>query len=191
MIFFFSVYRKKMLIFIPFIALIIALLSPQGVYRAKGLLKPNEGSMGERMLLLRGTVAMIQDHPILGSGINTFMKNFEKYRPQGCPLGFYAHNSYLQMWAEIGIVGLIIFLAIPLIVIIRAFTNIKAKIKSGPEGFILLGSVCGYISFLVHTAVDNNLYSLVLTTLFWVFTAYIVSLDSYLKKQLSLGHVAQ
>ncbi|MFA5271413.1 MAG: hypothetical protein WC412_03610, partial [Candidatus Omnitrophota bacterium] len=61
-----------------------------------------------------------------------------------------------------------------------AFTRIKAKIKITPEGIIFLGSVCGYISFLVHSAVDNNLYSLVLTTLFWVFTAYIVSLNNYL-----------
>ena len=184
MIFFFSIYRKKMLIFVPLVAITIVLLSPQGVHRATGLFRTEQDeSMGERMLLLKGTWSMIQDHPVLGSGINTFMKNFEKYRPAGCPQGFYAHNSYLQMWAEIGIVGLLVFLAIPLIVLIKAFTNIKAKIKSGPEGLILLGSACGYISFLVHTAVDNNLYSLVLTTLFWVFTAYIVSLNNYLMKQ--------
>jgi O-antigen ligase len=133
------------------------------------------------MLLLKGTWAMIEAHPVLGSGINTFMKNFEKYRPANCPAGFYAHNSYLQMWAEIGIIGLLVFLAIPFIALIKAFTRIKAKIKITPEGIILLGSVCGYISFLVHSTVDNNLYSLVLTTLFWVFTAYIVSLNIYLK----------
>lgn len=185
MIFFFSIYRKKMLIFIPFVALTVVLLSPSGIYRVKGLLNPQKEreSVGERMLLLKGTWAMVEAHPVLGSGINTFMKNFEKYRPQGCPQGFYAHNSYLQMWAEIGILGLLVFLMIPLIVLVKAFTRIKAKIKITPEGIIFLGSVTGYISFLVHSAVDNNLYSLVLTTLFWVFTAYIISLNSYLVKQ--------
>jgi O-antigen ligase len=183
MIIFFSVYRKKMLIFVPIAALILVLLSPSGICRVKGLLKPQEESMGERVLLLKGTWSMIQAHPVLGSGINTFMKNFEKYRPQGCPAGYYAHNSYLQMWAEIGIVGLLVFLAVPLIVIIKAFANIKAKIKINLYGVILLGSLCGYLAFLIHTAFDNDLYSLVLTTLFWVFTAYVISLNNYLTKR--------
>ncbi|MFA5337304.1 MAG: O-antigen ligase family protein, partial [Candidatus Omnitrophota bacterium] len=185
MIFFFSVYRRKMLIFIPIVAIVVILLAPSGIYRVKDLLKPSEGSAGERMVLWQGTWTMIKSHPVLGSGINTFMKNFEKYYPTSCQQGFYVHNSYLQMWSEIGIVGLIVFLAIPLTVIIRAFTNIKTKIRSSPEGVILLSSICGYISFLVHAAVDNNLFSLVLTTLFWVFSAYIVSFNNYLKEKIN------
>ncbi len=181
MIFFFSLYRKKILALIPIVAVIIVLLSPQGIHRVEGLLKPKVESVGERMLLLKGTWQMIKAHPVFGSGINTFMKNFEKYRPPNCPLGFYAHNSYLQMWAETGIIGLIIFLAIPLIIIVRAISNLKAKIGTSPYGMILLAALCGYIAFLIHTTFDNNLYSLVLTTLFWVFGAYVFSLDNYLR----------
>jgi O-antigen ligase len=84
------------------------------------------------------------------------------------------------MCSEIGIIGLLIFLAMPFTVIFKALKGIKKKITQGVEGLIFLGALCGYIGFLVQSATDNNLFSLVLTTLFWVMTAYIISLNKAL-----------
>ncbi len=64
---------------------------------------------------------MIKDRPLLGSGIGTFKYNSLRYQAeffsQGdnrsiYPYGFakHVHNEYLQLWAELGIIGLGIFI---------------------------------------------------------------------------------
>jgi O-antigen ligase len=156
---------------------------PHGLERLNGLFKPEQNTVWERTKLWQGAWNMIKERPLLGFGVNTFSRNFPKYKPVDYPDLRYAHNSYLQMWSEIGVIGLFTFLAMPLIVLINAFKGIKNKINAATEGLIFLGALCGYIAFLLQGSMDNNLFSLVLTTLFWVFTAYIVSWDDCLGKK--------
>jgi O-antigen ligase len=140
------------------------------------------GSSGwERIQLWKGTWNMIKEHPVLGFGINTYSKYFPLYKPPDYPDIRYAHNSYLQMWSEIGLVGLGVFLCLIFAVLKNALCKIREKINKGFLGLVFLGLLAGYIAFLVQSAFDTNLYSLVLFTLFWVMTAYLVCLDKYLK----------
>ncbi|MEI8349192.1 MAG: O-antigen ligase family protein [Candidatus Omnitrophota bacterium] len=226
-IIYFFMYKKKIAILIPIIFIILIMFLPYGFERVTSIFKTNQGTVWERTKLWQGAWGMIKEHPVLGLGVNTFSKNFPQYKPADYPDLRYAHNSYLQMWAEIGLLGLIIFLAMPLTILAKAFKGIKNeipytsrgklaslelrrsgprgiqfippkpnslrqttgcsaeenKIKAGPQGLILLGAVCGYVGFLVQSGMDNNLFSLVLTTLFWVFSAYIVSWNSYLENK--------
>jgi hypothetical protein len=57
-------------------------------------------------------------------------------------------------------------------------------VRTGLNGFVLLGLIAGYIAFLIQTGLDTNLYSLVLTTNFWIITAYIVSLNKNIEEKL-------
>ena len=123
------VYRKKAALFLLAAFLAFIFIPHYGMQQIKSMPKLKEGSNAERMLLLKGTFNMIKEHPVTGFGINTFMKNFEKYSPENCPKGFYAHNSYLQMWAETGIVGLLIFLSVPLVILFKALRNIKENLS--------------------------------------------------------------
>ena len=76
---------------------------------------------GRRATICKFTWMMIEDKPILGSGIGTYKYNTLKYQAdffeQGDNRSIYhygfadkTHNEYLQLWAELGIVGLAIFL---------------------------------------------------------------------------------
>ena len=81
------------------------------------------------------TWKMIQQEPLLGRGLNTFGKNFFHFRAeteagQSVQLlqqsGAFreAHNEYLQVWEELGIPGLLIFLTLlfsPIAVSIHRF----------------------------------------------------------------------
>lgn len=56
----------------------------------------------------RGTIALARAHPVLGSGIGTFDVSYPRYATTAYTA--HAHNSYLQLAAEIGAPGLLLFL---------------------------------------------------------------------------------
>lgn len=112
---------------------------------------------------------IFRKHPIVGNGINTFFENFKNFRNDEDKYirGSYAHNCFLQMGADIGILGLSSFLIFVFLVI---YSSIK-KLLNGPSAFqnsFILGLSLGLIAFLVHSFFDTNLYSLNLSALFWL-----------------------
>jgi O-antigen ligase len=182
--FFFSL-KKKKYFFIPLIVMIVLIfLSPHGFSRVMSLFSLEKNTVWERIQLWKGTWNMVRKHPMLGFGINTFSTYFPQYKPPDYPDVRYAHNSYLQLWSEIGITGLLVFLSIVFTVFCTVFYRLKEKISREPEGMIFLGLIAGYIGFLIQSAFDTNLNSLVLTFLFWTMTAYIISFNKHLKEKI-------
>lgn len=112
---------------------------------------------------------MIKKHPLFGVGAGTFMANFSKYAPQPLVRDAYAHNCYLQIWAETGLFALFSFMAFAGSLI---YLGIKKFLDS--RDFLLLGLLSGAVGFLVHSFVDTNLYSPQLAFLFWVWAGLIV-----------------
>lgn len=178
---YFFFYKKKISLMAPLAVIFLIILSPNGLDRLKSLFAPEQNTVWERVQLWKGTWNMVKVHPFFGFGVNTFSRYFLEYKPAIYPDIRYTHNSYLQMWSEIGIFGLLTFLSIIFTVLITALRDMRKKIQKGLEGFILLGLSAGYIAFLIQSGLDTNLFSLVLTTLFWVMTAYLVSLNKFLE----------
>ncbi len=110
------------------------------------------GRLGEGGLWMQA-IRLVGHRIFLGQGLGIYMDMSS---------GTYAHNCYLQMLAEIGIIGLASFLWI----IGRLF---KLGIRSFKESRdpLLLGLLGGIIAFLAHSFFDTNLYSLQLSVLFW------------------------
>jgi len=72
-------------------------------------------TMGLRYNLWRAGWMMWQDHPFTGVGIGQFLHNSSRYMsqlPGVIPRELVAHNIYVSMLAETGIIGLILFLSI-------------------------------------------------------------------------------
>lgn len=129
-----------------------------------------------RMVIWKDTLAMIKNRPFLGHGINTYMKEFQKYReaPWGNPT--YAHNCYLQIAAEMGLCGLIAFLWI-ITRLFRSTVGFAASYKDDVARInkhITFGLLAGLAAFLAHSFFDTNLYSLQLSTMFWYMTGLVV-----------------
>lgn len=178
-IIYFFFYKKKISAVVPLAIILFIVLSPHGIERLKSLFALEQNTVWERMQLWKGTWNMVKVHPFFGFGINTFSRYFLEYKPASYPDIRYTHNSYLQMWSEIGIFGLGAFLSIVFIVLKNALHNLRQKMTTGLEGLLLLGVLAGYIAFLIQSGLDTNLFSLRLTTLFWVMTAYMVSLSKF------------
>ena len=118
---------------------------------------------------------MIKENPFLGKGLGTFMDYYKKHKIPGDETIYYAHNCYLQIWAETGIFGLLSFLLFVGSVLCR---RIKAiKVNSLPwQSSVLLGLISAVFGFLVHSFFDTNLYSLQLAVLFWFMLGLAVSI---------------
>lgn len=126
------------------------------------------GSISDRVSMLGTSYQIFVKHPVIGNGLNTFFVNFMKYRNDEWKgkKGSYAHNCYLQMAADTGVVGLAGFLFL-IILYFRAVIKELKVIKDDFYRTALWGISIGVFAFLVHSFFDTNLYSLNLATLFW------------------------
>lgn len=171
-IFFVAVFNGKKAFFISIIFLILlALFSPAAV---KDQIKSftslsTDVSTNDRMIIWATAWRMFMDKPFFGQGLGTFMSVFGKYKPEYYKEIVYAHNCYLQMAAEIGIFGLLIFMWF----VFRLFQSTIFKLTKSEDKLVkaaFLGVSGGILAYLVHSFVDTNLYSLPLAVLFWAMS---------------------
>ncbi len=138
----------------------------------------NEFSFGRRIAIWKFTGMMIKDHPLLGSGIGTYKYNTLRYQAeffaQGenrslYPHGFAdkAHNEYLQLWAELGIIGLGIFIWL-IISYFRFGLKILRKIKDEYRQGILIGLMGAIMAVLVDGIFGFPLHLPATIVLFWL-----------------------
>lgn len=135
--------------------------------RFDSLLK-GEGTVVERKELWSQSLRMIRTSPWLGLGVNTYAKNQPHFKSPAVRMDDqYAHNGYLQMGAEIGLLGLAAFLVTVGAALVVSLSNF---LKSRDVFFrnAGLGFVCGIVAFLIHSATDTNLQSLLLVNTLWL-----------------------
>ena len=135
---------------------------------------------GYRFALFHGAWGMIKEHPFFGKGIGTFMDYCVLY--SNSPSAYYAHNCYLQIWAESGIFSLLSFLLFVGYVLYRSI-KVCLSITKSLNFFILTGLTAGLLGFLVHSFFEVHLYSFQLSFLFWVMLGLTVALSSKLYQE--------
>ncbi len=122
-------------------------------------------------------MGILCDHPLFGSGLNTYSKTAPGYKVSW---GGYPHNSYLQMAAELGLVGLGAFLWMLWNFFKTAFTSLARKAPANLPRVMLLGVLAGLLAFLVQSFFDTTFYSVQLGNLMWI----ILGLAMALKRQI-------
>ena len=117
-------------------------------------------------------------NPIFGSGLNTYSKISSVLYMKG---GGYPHNCYLQMAAEIGLVGLLSFLWIIYVVCREVIRTIKKNSATFFRAF-LVGLFIGLVAFLIHSFFDTNLYSVQLANFFWLILGVIMAVQKIVQE---------
>ena len=114
------------------------------------------GSAKERLLLWEATYDMILDNLLWGVGSGNWEIMFPKYSQieiVGNTTTTYfnfkrAHNDYLQLAAEIGIIGIVLFLLLFIFTIVHIIYSIS-KAKLMEERLFLLSLLFALISYLI------------------------------------------
>ena len=103
-----------------------------------------EQSVSERFLMWRSALEMIKDNPMLGVGFGNFEQKYQREyiqpeareRWQG-----HAHNTYLQLWAETGLIGLAIYCSMFVYILMwswrRRSSDYAAMIFFSTAGFLM------------------------------------------------------
>jgi O-antigen ligase len=115
---------------------------------------------------------LIKKYPFFGSGLNTYTKLTTGY----------AHNCYLQMAGETGIVGLIAFLALIAVLFwcsVRAYSSLNDPFLEA----VLAGALAGFAGFLFQSFFDTTLYSVQLGNLMWIVMGLIVAIPRTVSAQ--------
>ena len=114
---FFLIFRKKLnpnhLLSMGIMVTILLLFTPNAYFeRILSTVSKDTSGQG-RLLIWQGAVDMIQAYPLTGVGYGQFMRVFHQFQPYLMPE--VAHNSYLSIAAETGLLNLAIYFSLILV----------------------------------------------------------------------------
>lgn len=128
-----------------------------------------ELSGGMRVSIDRDAFRMFRIRPVLGWGLGTFPTVYPQFR------SFYtnffvneAHNDYLQLLCEMGLLGVGTMVWFQIVLYRRAIPKIK-NWMSEVSGAVTLACILGTTGILVHSLLDFNLQIPANAALFYVF----------------------
>jgi len=135
----------------------------------------------DRVSIYRNAVNMIRHHPFIGVGVNTFSKNYSTYKLPETPGAesaphVYAHNIFLHMAGDIGLLGLVSFLWM----IIRFFKDNLRTYRNLKDIFlkVVCISLCAcIIAFLINGLTETNLYYARVSMIFWYLIGFSLSFN--------------
>jgi len=122
----------------------------------------------DRWVVWQAAIRMIMDRPVLGHGLNTFMSLYLDYWVGGERAPRYAHNCFLQVAAETGLVGLLLFVGLLWLMCRRWIVSVRHL--PARDGLLLWGLLAGLLAFIAQSAVDTNFYALRQAALFWTLS---------------------
>lgn len=161
------------------VLLFIGILGAVSVY----LFKFKEESASGRLFIWNTTLQMVQDKPVFGHGYDQFLPEHNAYQAEYFRKGeytqqeveladsvSYAFNDYLQLAAESGILGLMLFLGI---IYLAFFKSLKSE-KPSRESVFLTSSRAALLAFLI-TALFSYPYKTIPINIFLFLILAIVS----------------
>ena len=132
-----------------------------------------EGSNAERLKNWGQAVEIVRDHPLAGVGLGNYSREVDPALA-GDRSSIYAHNLFLDIAAETGILNAAVFL---FLLLVSVWRNMRSRDMLG------LGLAAGLVGFLVHSVFDTALYSPQVLVIFLVIIAYSVIARSEATKQ--------
>ena len=138
------------------LAIAMVVVAPLAVWlaREQGLLRLGAESLEARRDYWRGAVAIARDHLWLGTGPGTFGSIYPKYKTATTEEAQLAHNSFLQMWSDSGVVAFVAFAALWLWAMRDALVLARQR-----RGDVAATAVCAaLVGWSAHNLLDFDLY---------------------------------
>ena len=129
-----------------------------------------------RLVIWQDSVDIVKASPVIGSGLGSYRWMYPHFRthltlnadPE------FAHNDYLQYWAEIGLVGVLLMAAVVLALV--AFSVRVIRRGDEPDHAWLMGGLLGMMAgSLAHAMFDFNFHIFANTQVFIFLIAAMVA----------------
>ena len=153
-------------------AAVIFLVLP--VERLAGRLDPRQGTSFVRVQLWEAASQLVRESPVLGIGLDNFLYRYPTVMSPDTPYEpnlSHPHNLILQVWLQLGILGLA-----ALGWLLWLFLRLAwpwAKDITGPplERALAVGALGSMTDFVAHGLVDNGYFLPDMAVLFWLTLA--------------------
>lgn len=122
-----------------------------------------EGSNKGRIEIWQKTLKIIESNTLLGVGVGNYSLEIKPTATYREP--YYAHNTYLDIAAETGLINALIW-------IFLLFFSWKSFIKKANQDVLFLGPAIGIIVFAAHSLAETAIYSPVILTLFLILLSF-------------------
>ncbi len=135
----------------------------------------------DRISMYMNTMNMVSQHPVIGVGVNTYSRNYGKYKLQKweeyahTEESAYAQNNFFQMAGEVGLLGLGLFFWLLWVLFAQLFRYYKNS-KEGYLRVFSLSLIAAFISFLINGLTESSLYYSRVSMMFWLFVGMALSL---------------
>jgi O-antigen ligase len=155
---FMGVLRSRKVLFISLGAIILIVVTlavfPRSSVsrRAASIFNP---ASTDRLSMWKSSLKIVKDYALTGVGWESFGKIYPEYISPGTYRSPHAHNNFLNVAVESGMLGLGIFLWL-LIVILKVGVSIFKRVQDGYLKGISLGFLGGFVAFVIHGLTEYN-----------------------------------
>lgn len=127
--------------------------------------EPNVG----RLAIAHSAVDIFRNHPITGTGLNTFYLEYPQYQYTAdiSPTQPFAHNIFLNMAAEGGVLGLLAFVLTILAALAVGWRR-HARAPSSRSRTMMAAILAAFIGLLIHQQFDGTAISVHLGLGMWL-----------------------
>ncbi|MFA5523147.1 MAG: O-antigen ligase family protein [Tissierellales bacterium] len=140
---------------------------PENIYSRFQNISLSENSSQARIAFYKDAFKVIKDYPILGAGGGGWVTLYQMYQSYSYSTT-QAHNYFLQMWIEVGIVGLGLFVASMLVLVYKLLKSYRAT-ESENKRLLISTIFIAVVGILGHAFMDFDLSLVSLTNILWVF----------------------
>jgi O-antigen ligase len=143
--------------------------------------------LARRATMFRGTLHVFLDHPLTGSGLGTLVTVYPRYETgYDGKVVDHAHNDYIEILAETGIVGGLCCAAFLWILFREARKNFEAE-QGHFSRALHAGAITAVGGLLLHSFVDFNLH-IPSNALLFLLQAYLATSPPLLSESPSRRH---
>lgn len=135
-----------------FIGLLLSpIILPESIYaRLLTIVQGGDSSLDYRASIYLASIDMLRDHFVLGVGLGNFKELYKAYAYTASKT-FHAHNTYLMIWLEMGLLGLLSWLTFVFLWVKKMFT-LKER---NPYSYYTIAALVGIIGCSVQGMMEH------------------------------------
>jgi hypothetical protein len=156
------------------IIITLALVFILALFMAVILKKNFISSLIPRLSYYQVAFHQLKDHPIEGSGWDTFGIICRSLTLDRWSLTSYLHNSYLQVWIEAGIIGFISIIWFTWMILKQIFQTFKAP-TTDKDYWLMTAIGWGLLAFLIDNLFNYTILKTNIALFWWVMLAIFVT----------------